>query len=250
MKSLWKENKQLSGTILSELYSPNIPVLFKACGFDYFFVDCEHGYFDYSAVAALAVVSKQAGIHMLVRIPVISRECILKYMEMGVAGILVPMVSHPEDIQRAIEYAKYEPLGKRGISTKRAHNNYLCHDLKAYMEKANEETVILAQIETIEGLQNMKQIAETRGLDGLIVGPNDLTSDLGIPMQYESKLFKEAVHHIYRHATDAEKAVGIIISNTDIIRECKQMGMQLLCWGSELGMIMKGAEIGFRELRS
>ncbi|MDF2724218.1 MAG: hypothetical protein K0Q59_3893 [Paenibacillus sp.] len=250
MKSLWKENKQLSGAILSELYSPNIPVLFKACGFDYFFVDCEHGYFDYSSVAALAVVSRQAGIPMIVRIPSISRECMLKYMEMGVSGLLVPMVSHPEEIRQAIEYAKYEPLGKRGISTKRAHNNYVCRDLKAYMQQANEETVILAQIETKEGLQHIQQIAETKGLDGLIVGPNDLTSDLGIPMQYESKLFKESVQRIHRHAADAQIASGIIISNTAVIRACTQMGMQLLCWGSELGMIMKGAEIGLRELRS
>ncbi|NOU66071.1 hypothetical protein GC096_18710 [Paenibacillus sp. LMG 31461] len=170
-----------------------MPVLFKSCGFDYFIVDCEHGYYDYGAVATLAVVSKKSGIQMFVRIPSISRECILKYMDMGVVGLLVPMVSTSEEIKRVVEYSKYEPLGKRGISTKRAHNDYLCKDMKVYMDTANEETMIFAQIETREGLRNIKRIAETKSLDGLIVGPNELSSDLGIPMQYKNELFKDAV---------------------------------------------------------
>lgn len=243
-------SKPAMGTILSELYSPNIPVLFKTCGFDYFIVDCEHGYFDYGAVAALAAVSRQAGIRMIVRLPGISREYILKYMDMGAAGLLVPMVSHADEIRQVVEYAMYEPLGKRGISTKRAHNDYLCNDLTAYMEKANKETVILAQIETRDGLQNIRSIAETKGLSGLIAGPNDLSSDLGIPMQYGNPLFIQAIETINQHAANAHKIAGIITSDIPLLRHCKELGMQMLCWGSELGMIMKGSEAGLKELHS
>ncbi|WP_246302848.1 HpcH/HpaI aldolase family protein [Paenibacillus plantarum] len=242
--------KKLIGTFLSELYSPNIPVLFKSCGFDYFVVDCEHGCFDYGEVAALSAVSKQVRIPMLVRISSNSRDHILKYMDMGVAGLLVPMVSTSDEIRQVVEYAKYEPWGKRGITTKRAHSNYKCDDILAYMEQANQETVVLAQIETAEGLKNIKQIAETVGLDGLIVGPTDLTSDLGIAMQFESKIFRDAVHRIYQHASDAGKLSGMIISNTNVLRDCERLGMQILCWNSELGMLMKGAELGLKELRS
>ncbi|WP_344904652.1 HpcH/HpaI aldolase family protein [Paenibacillus hodogayensis] len=238
----------VSRTVLSELYSPNIPVLLQTCGFDYFIADCEHGYFDYGAIAALAAVSRQAGIRMIVRLPGISREYILKYMDMGVAGLLVPMVSHADEIRQVVEYATYEPLGRRGISTKRAHNDYWCTDLTAYMEKANQETIILAQIETKEGLQNIQAIAETKGLSGLVAGPNDLSSDMGIPMQYGHPLFQQAIGRIYRHASDVNKIAGIITSDITLLMQSRQLGMRMLTWSSELGMIMKGAEAGLKEL--
>ena len=242
------KKKHLFGTVLSELYSPNIPILFKSIGFDYFIIDCEHGYFDFSAVAVLAAVSKNADIPMIVRVPSISRECILKYMDMGVGGLLVPMVSSPEDVSKVVEYAKYKPLGQRGITTIRAHNNYLPNDIIAYMKNSNEDTILLAQIETVKGLENTSKIAEIQGLDGLIVGPNDLTSDMGIPGQYENEQFAEAVQMIHKHTLASGKLTGIIISNTKVITECRKIGMELLCWSSELGMIMKGAKSGLQEI--
>ncbi|HAX96284.1 MAG TPA: hypothetical protein DCY35_07170 [Prolixibacteraceae bacterium] len=248
LKHILKERGQLLGTVLSELYSPNIPILFQGCGFDYFILDCEHGCFDYGMVATLTTVSKNVGIPMIVRVPGYSREYILKYMDMGVDGLLVPMVSSPDEISRVVEYAKYKPLGNRGITTMRAHNNYLSNDIAAYMQQANDNTLVLAQIETVRSLENIESIASTSGLDGLVVGPNDLTSDMGIPGQYGHAKFTDAVKLVHRVAAERGKITGMIISRTEVLRNCKSEGMELLCWSSELGMIARGSREGLQEI--
>lgn len=237
------------GTMLSELYSPNIPVLFKACGFDYFIVDCEHGCFDFSMVANLAAVSKNAEIPMLVRIPSIARECITKYMDMGVSGIVVPMVSTAEEARQVVEYSRYAPIGKRGISTTRAHSGYFIKDLKAYMERVNKETVILVQIETIKGVQNVEEIVKTYGIDGVIVGPNDLSCDMEIVGQLENSMLLDVIKDIYKKTRLAGKLSGIITSNSGLMKECMNLEVQLLSWNSELGMIIKSATNGIDELK-
>ena len=122
MKQKSRNDNRIIGTMLSEVFFPNFSYILKNCGYDFFIIDCEHGAFDYSQVSTMISVARLKGISAVVRIPEIRRECILKYLDMGADALLAPMVRDAEDAKRLVEYAKYRPLGNRGISINRAHS--------------------------------------------------------------------------------------------------------------------------------
>jgi len=242
LKMEFVENKNVFGTMLSEMYVPNIVRIFKRSGFDFVIVDCEHGSFDYTNVANIAAVAKGVNLTCIVRIPKIERECILKYLEAGVDGLLVPMVSSAEEIKQVVDYAKYAPLGNRGISTLRAHTDYNSSNMTEYIERANRDTFIIPQIETVAGLEAVGEIVRVEGVDGVVVGPNDLSMELGILGDYQHPLMQDAMKKVASVAKEAGSWSGIISSNKKLLLQCQDLGMQFFSWNSEIGMIMESAK--------
>ena len=141
----------------------NIVRILKTAGFEFVIIDCEHGYFDLSQTAALIGMGSCCGLPVFVRVPSTGREYITKVMDMGAAGLLVPMVNSAEDARQAVEYAKYTPLGKRGISTQRAHTNYAPPPLEEYLKMANQRTMIMVQLETRELLAILGKLQKRKG---------------------------------------------------------------------------------------
>lgn len=242
LKEKIKGGRTVLGTMLSELATPNVARMLSAGGFEYLIVDCEHGSFDYSQTAAIVGICNGIGFPVVIRIPQISRECITKYMDMGADGLLVPMTGTAQDIRRAVEYAKYAPLGKRGISTTRAHTNYNPPPLAEYTRQANARTVLFAQIETREGVANSAGIAAVEGVDALLVGPNDLAADLGAPGDFSTPEMDESIRAVIAAALGAGKQSGIISSGIPFLRRCREKGMTLFSCNSEAGMILLGAK--------
>lgn len=238
------------GTMLSEITTPNIARVLAAGGFEYLIVDCEHGYFDYSQTAAIVGICNGISLPVIVRIPKIDRECITKYMDIGADGLLVPMTGTAADIRRVVEYAKYAPLGIRGISTTRAHTNYNPPPLSDYMKAANERTIIFAQIETREAVRNSSEIAAVEGVDALIIGPNDLAADLGNPGNFNTPEMTESIETVIAAAQKAKKQSGIVASNISFLHQCREKGMTLFSCNSEVGMVMIGAKSIIKQFNS
>lgn len=249
LKGRLTEGEALYGTMLVELHTPNVAAMLRVAGFDYMIVDCEHGAFDYAMVAALAAVGRGAGIGVIVRIPAVSRECILKYLELGAEGLLIPMVQSAAEVREAVQYSKYAPEGRRGVSTTRAHSGYDVPDLQAYMAAANARTLVLVQIESTDALARLDDIAAVPGLDGLIVGPNDLTQDMGIVNDYDHPRFRQALTDVARTAAAHGLASGIHSSDLRLLRDAAALGMRLCSWSSEAGMLLKSAREGLKRLK-
>ena len=240
--------EQVLGTMISEISCPNLPRILKAAGFEFFVVDCEHGYFDFSQLAAMISVAKGAEIEALVRIPTIERVIITKVMVMGADGLLVPMVNTKEDAQKIVSFAKYPALGHRGASTQRVHTNYNPPKLEEYFPIANNRTMIWVQIETGEAMGNLEEIASVEGVDVIMVGPNDLSIDLGTPGDLFSPVMTEAMKTVAKTAGRAGKASGILTSNMEAIRSCRSWGMNVISCDSEVGMLMKMAKSVVKKL--
>lgn len=230
------------GIMLSEIATPNIVRIMKIGGLEFLIVDCEHGYFDYSQLANIIALGNGYEISVIVRVPGIERGYITKIMDMGADGLLVPMVNTVQDAEKIVEYAKYSPVGKRGISTTRAHNDYGLHPLNEYLHIANKRTLIFTQIETSTGVKNSGNIAAVNGIDALIVGPNDLASDLGVPGDMQNSILMEAIDEVILNAKKAGKSSGIATTNKNLIKKCKSKGMNIFSYGSELGMLLKAAK--------
>ena len=165
------------GTMLSEIEFINFPFVLKKAEMDFFIIDNEHGNFENKTIMSLATNANAADMQAIVRLPDNDRAMITKLADAGVHGFLLPMTNRKEDIEKVVEYAKYSPVGKRGISTTRVHTHYGVADIKEYMKLANEKMKIYAQIETRLGVENLEEILNVSAIEGIFIGPNDLSCD-------------------------------------------------------------------------
>ena len=230
------------GTMLSEVACPNVVRIMRTAGFEFMIVDCEHGYFDFSQIAALASVGRGFGLPIIVRVPTVERGFIAKVLDMGVDGLLAPMISRPVDAERLVRLAKYPPMGERGLSTTRAHTNYNPPGLDEYVKLANANIVIMVQIETLEAVANAGGIAAIEGVDVLMIGPNDLAASLGAPGKLDSAEMDDAISKAAVAAKECGKPCGIIDSRTGFLRKWRERGMTVVSCGSEVGMMMKAGK--------
>ena len=243
-----KTGKQF-GIMLSEFGNPNIVRIFQRAGNDFVIVDDEHGYFDYAQVSALVAVANGIGLPIIIRVPGVTREYITKVLDMGADGILVPMVNTAEQAKEIVRYAKYTPVGARGISTTRAHPNYGVSDLRAYLSAANQRVNVCIQIETREAVDHVGEIAAVEGIDSLFIGPNDLAGDCGLPGEVTSDEVLSAVAKVAEAAGRFGKPAGIITGNRRLIESCMKHGFTYYSVGSELVLLVKGAQSKQAELR-
>lgn len=228
------------GTMLSEIEFVNFPYVLKKAKLDFFIIDNEHGCFENKTVNALAMNARQIGIQAIVRLPDNRRELITKLADGGVSGFLLPMTNCKSDIEKVVEYAKYFPQGKRGISTTRAHTEYGVADIKEYMKRANERMKIYAQIETEAGVENLEEILNVNELEGVFIGPNDLSCDFNC--MGDTKKIKELISVIARACLMNDKPCGIITADKELITHALLCGCSMVSCGSELNMLKKGAD--------
>lgn len=157
---------------------------------------------------------------------------------MGITGLVVPMISNAAQALLAVEYSKYAPIGKRGLSLTRAHTEYCGNNFKEYMEKANKRVKLFIQIETREAIENVDELASIKGIDGLIIGPNDLSCDMDCYNQYDSDEFTNAIRKVATAAIRNNITAGIITSNTNLLATCINIGYTFICEGSEIRMLL------------
>ena len=229
------------GMMLSEIEFVNFPFVMKKTGLDFFIIDNEHGIFENKTIATLAFNAKRANVQAIVRLPNNGREMITKLADGGVSGFLLPMTNEKKDIERVIEYAKYSPVGKRGVSTTRAHTEYGVSDIREYMRNANERMKIYAQIETRAGVEKLKEILSVSALDGVFIGPNDLSCDFDCMGDIES--VKGLISTISKVCLEKGKPCGIITTDMALIRHALLCGCSMVSYGSEINMLIKGATV-------
>lgn len=239
LNNLSKGEKTMNkvGIMLSEIPHHSLPVIMKNSGLDFFILDYEHGGFDYESMARIIMTSKLCGLKCIVRLPNNERKDIIKILDMGADGLLLPMTSTEADIAKVVNYAKYPPMGKRGISTMRAHTLYNPGDLMKYIEDANKRIEVYAQIETVEGVKNVGKILGNPGVFGVMVGPNDLSADYDCLADKNAKEILDAIEKVGAAAKKVNKSAIVITGNKNYLTKAKESSYDGVCVGSELNAI-------------
>ena len=250
LKQRLKNGEKIIGTMIAAFDNPEVAKMLKVVGFDLFIIDCEHGPFDYSQIAGLFAMGRECGIAPMIRIPEVRREIVLKVMEMGAAGILVPSVESVDTAKKLIEYSKYYPMGNRGVSLLRAHTGWeKTPPAEEYMKQQNEDCILMTQIESPAGVEIVDQLIALDGIDVLFVGPNDLSQSLGIMGQTSHPKFLEAMDKIIAAAEKAKKYSGIHMMSTDAIQPWIDKGMKFNLWSNDVTMMMSAARDGLAKLK-
>ena len=188
-------------------------------------------------ISRMLMIAALTGITAIVRLADNSRKDIIKFSDMGATGFLLPMTDNAEDIRKVVLYAKYSPVGKRGISTMRAHTLYSPPEIGKYKEAANDKMKIYAQIETVSGVQNVGDILAEPGVDGCFIGPNDLSDDYGCLGEKQAPQILRAIEKVGKSAAHNGKQAGIITGNAAYVAAAKEGGFGMFCKGSELNAV-------------
>ncbi|MCL2751901.1 MAG: aldolase/citrate lyase family protein [Firmicutes bacterium] len=226
------------GTMISEIGFAGLPVIIQNAGFDFLILDLEHGAFDYSSVRAVIDAARAVGVKAILRLPDNGRREIIRLGDIGADGFVLPMAESAADVEQVVRYAKYAPEGARGISMTRAHSGYNPGDLAGYMAKANQNMAIYAQAETRKGLDKLSEILAVKYLDGVILGPNDLSADLNCIGDRAPVL--KAMETLSEASRKAGKPAGIITGDKTLLDKARALGYGLVCVSTELNILSQG----------
>ena len=249
MKQLFENDGVALGMMLSGVSNPAAATMLSSAGMDYLILDMEHGPFDWSDMAAMVGTARGAGIQPIVRIPEIRRETVLKPLDAGAAGLLVPMVDTVEQAEEIVRHAKYAPLGQRGTALRRGHSDYRKNPPVEYMARANDETTIAIQIESREALKNAEALAAVDGVDALFVGPFDLSVDMGLTGQATHPQMREAYQTVLAAAKASGKVAGIHLFDLDLAKSLIAEGYQMVSVSSDIDIIVDQSAANVSALR-
>jgi len=241
LKERLRNGEQVLGTMVTTFASPDIAKILQVCGFDFLIVDCEHGSFTTREVANIIAVARGIGMPALVRIPEMRREHALKFMEMGASGLLLPNTESAEQARMLVDCTKYAPLGHRGVSLSRPHTDFKKVSGATYMPQANDETILMCQIESRKGVENVEEIIAVEGIDVAFIGPNDMTQDYGILGQFEHPEIVAAFQRIVAAAEANGKWAGAHFGGAAPLKPWLKKGMQINMWNSDNGLLALGA---------
>jgi 2-keto-3-deoxy-L-rhamnonate aldolase RhmA len=247
-KKLKKDNFVI-GTMMQELRSPAVPILLANAGYDFIFIDMEHGAHNMETVADLIKVSRGIGLCPLVRVPDLQYHLISRCLDAGAQGFMVPRIETREQAQKAVSYSKYPPLGERGCSINKGHNDYRGGDLLEFISSANKENFVILQIERRAAIEDLDNILSVEGVDGAVLGPNDLAASYGVKNDLNSQFMNDIFQKVMETGKKYGVYTGMHIGNLEKLIEWKNKGMQLITYNTYLGFLGAGAAAGIKELK-
>lgn len=212
---------------------PAVPEILSTAGFDWLTIDIEHNLIDASMVHTLISTIQSKDIAALVRVSKNDEVIIKHVMDAGADGVIVPMVNNKADAIKAVEYTKYPPVGKRGVGLSRAQVYGTAFE--EYKEWLNSYAVIIAQIEHIEGVNNIEEIITTSGIDGIIIGPYDLSASLGFPGEYDRAEVKEAIKKIEKGCKEHNFPMGyhVVPPNIESVNVKIEEGYKFIAFSTD-----------------
>lgn len=237
LRSKIRSGQQVVGCFVK---TPTLHVveLLGAARLDYAVADREHAPLDLACIDGMVAAAKGVGLPLLVRVSSHDPSSIMAALDIGCAGILVPHVRNADEVLNILDAVKYS-RGRRGFSPSARAGGYGAREHAEYKRTADEESMILVQIEDREALDRLDEIASIEDVDCLFIGPADLANSLGIDMS-DPKL-NEEIARIVSAGRRNRKPVGIFVPDADKFGRFMEMGISTFICGSDQSLISTGA---------
>ena len=237
------------GTFVFEFASSGIGKIIGAAGAEFVIYDMEHSGFSVETVRKL-IASTPDSVAPFVRAPNAESHFISRLMDVGAMGLMVPLVGSAEVAASIVRAAKYLPEGQRGCAFGVAHDQYDMGDIQATMQSSNRELLIMPQIETVEGLESIEEIAAVDGVDVLWLGHFDLSNSMGIPGQFDHPDFISASQRIADVAHKHGKKAGYMAFTTEAARQYLDFGYDIIAYGGDIWLYQAALRDGIANVRS
>lgn len=226
----------------TSLAHPSIAEIFASTGVHFVGIDMEHSTISQAQAQRIIAASQAAGVACLPRTASLDESEIHRLLDSGADGIIVPNVSRPEEVARIISAVKYPPVGARSYGVARAHGYGF--DFESYTAAWNEHSVILIQIETIRAVEKAQKLLSFEEIDGVMIGPYDISGSLGIPGQLAHCHVTQACAQVLAVCKKIHKACGtqIVDPNEENLRSAFESGYDFVVLASDVFILWKWGE--------
>jgi len=238
LKEKMRSRKKVFGAWTS-IGHPSITEIFARGGVDFIGIDIEHSTISQEQSQRIIAAAQAGGTKCLPRIASHNMEMIKRLLDSGADGIIVPMVQTLEEVNRLVSWVKYPPEGQRSFGISRGQGYGF--DFEEYTSNWNEKSIIVVQIESVEGVNNIDSIIAVPHVDGAMIGPYDLSGSLGIPGQLEHPDIIEASRKVINACKRAEKACGTQLIEPDQARIAQSFkeGFSFVVLSSDIFVLWK-----------
>jgi 2-dehydro-3-deoxyglucarate aldolase/4-hydroxy-2-oxoheptanedioate aldolase len=196
VKQALKKGELQLGTGFWQLRSPEVARILAAAGFQWAFVDTEHGGFDLESVQDICRVANLAGLCPIVRVADLQYPLVSRALDCGAQGIIFPRVESVELLEKAVSWTKFPPAGVRGYGLTIQQANYEDVTMPQIMDHYNENILVVMQIETKRALEMREELLSVPGIDAVMIGPADLSISLGVPGDFLNPIMVEAMEAV------------------------------------------------------
>ena len=233
LKDMLEQNKKTVGTFFSMGSSEAVEALGIA-GMDYVILDKEHGPYGVETVQQYIRAAERRNITPLVRVKDFTRPSILKVLDVGARGIIIPMIRSKKEVEKVVEFAKYYPQGRRGVAFTRSSSYGDVKSLEDYFKEANEKTLVLPQCETRECVENIHDILNTEGGDGIFIGPYDLSQAFGKPGRVSDPEIQDIIDKVLAACKEHNKYSFIYAPDKETASDYFKRGFDSVAIGMDI----------------
>lgn len=248
-KTLLRQGKTVIGCWLEEVRTPAITHLLAAAGLDFLIVDMEHGAYNMETMADIVRMARLVEITPIVRAPDLTWERVGRILDAGAQGLMLPRVETPDQVRDFMAYLKYPPAGRRGMASGLGNTDFRWVTTPEYIAHANEETLIIIQIENSTAVANLTGLAQVPGVDVFFIGPEDLSISMGFAGQQGHPQVQETISQIIATTRQHNIAPGIHTSDLAAIGPLHEQGVRFIAYASDIEFIYNGAAQGAQTLK-
>lgn len=238
------------GTMVFEFNTTGIGRLVGEAGAEFVIYDMEHTGWSIETIRMLVATTQSSKALPMVRVPATQYHLLSRPLDVGAMGLMIPMVEDEAQARTIVRSAKYYPEGGRGAAFGVAHDNYAAGPVTEVMASANKEGFIIAQIETISGIENCEAIAAVEGIDCLWVGHFDLSLSMGIPAQFDNPKFLKAIEKVANACGKHGKTAGVMVNNAEGAKVWKDLGYRAFAYLGDVWLYQNALRQELDELKA
>jgi len=241
LKEVLKEGKNVFGPFM-KFTDPAAVEIVGFAGFDFVIIDAEHGPISMQNAQNMIRAAEIANITPVIRVANNDEALILRALDIGAQGIEIPQINSKLQAIKAVRSVKYAPQGERGVCRYVRAANYSSINKFKYFKSANKETMIIAHIEGVEGINNLGEILSVPDIDVIFVGPYDLSQSLGIPGEVNNPLVTEKMKEVVLRCRENKVAVGTFADDVETAKSWVSLGVQYMAFSVDVGILYEASK--------
>ncbi len=248
LKEVLKEGKNVFGPFM-KFTDPAAVEIMGFAGFDFVIIDAEHGPISMQNAQNMIRAAEIANITPVIRVANNDEALILRALDIGAQGIEIPQINSKSQAIKAVRSVKYAPQGERGVCRYVRAANYSSMDKYEYFKSANNETIIIAHIEGVKGINNLDEILSVPDMDVIFIGPYDLSQSLGIPGEVNNPLVTEKMKEVVLKCRENKVAVGTFADDVETAKSWVSLGVQYMAFSVDVGILYEASKNIINELK-
>jgi len=238
LKEMLKKGEVTLGTWVT-IGHPDVAEILANLGFDWLVFDTEHSPMSMETVQTMIQATSATQITPIVRVAWNDLPLVKRALDIGAYGVIVPMVNSKEEALNAVRACKYPPVGIRGVGPRRPSKFWT--EFNEYFAVANEEIMVVVQVETAEAVDNLEEILSVDGVDAFFIGPSDLSVSMGLKGDLSHPKLLEMIERALATGKKIGVPAGIFVLSSDWTKRHIDQGFQFISIGSDTGFLMRGS---------